>query len=73
MNIKNFPEAKTNILSGLTVAARICAPGLHRYGHTVRQVKNKERLAQAVMTESAFNDALGAGEFSAADALLGQK
>lgn len=49
-----------------------------------RQVKIKERVAQTVMTESAFNDAMGAivtfavlgvaigaGEFSAGDALLG--
>ena len=48
-----------------------------------KQVKIKERVAQAVMTESAFNDAMGAiitftvlgvamgaGEFSAGDALL---
>ena len=48
-----------------------------------KQVKIKERVAQTVMTESAFNDAMGAivtftvlgvamgaGEFSAADALL---
>ncbi|MDP2785584.1 MAG: sodium:proton antiporter [Sulfurimicrobium sp.] len=48
-----------------------------------RQVKIKERVAQTVMTESAFNDAMGAivtfavlgvamgaGEFSAGDALL---
>ena len=48
-----------------------------------KQVKIKERVAQTVMTESAFNDAMGAiitftvlgvamgaGEFSAGDALL---
>ena len=49
-----------------------------------KQVKIKERVAQTVMTESAFNDAMGAivtftilgvamgaGEFSATDALIG--